>query len=789
MKEESKEKKGTAVKRVTSVKKSSVNAKKPLKVKTSNDLKKVTLDNNKNKTAAVKKVANKVKDTKELEKTVNEIKVKQSKPRKKSTETISDIKTVDDFEKRYGIKASSKSTTKKSTSSKKDTTSSSISVKPKTTRNVKTSTTKSVNTMTTSVKVSRSSKNDDLYNTLTNLDELDVILKSSSSKKKDVEDNKELGSNEVKPKRVVNRHRGTVSNQRRMLTDYTNDDSSANEEKVKDINKEKALLMEMEKKLREEAKRKREEEHKKNLERRLALEYALNEEEKEEQKEKLEPVKEIKEEKIEEQKEIVKEEPKKEKKTKNKKKVSIFGRIWNTIKILFLFFGVVSSIIFVGKIIHVKLIPNKFIIIGSLVLLIINLILMLMCFSRKKIINFIQILFSTLIGCVFIVAINMVGKTFNILKDLIESNVTMTSYYVLVKSESTYESYEQLNHVALLDKGSDKVIEQLNHTDTITYDKEISIGNLLVNLDLDQVQAIIVNISVYDFINEDEANKGKYKILYEFSVEGEDESVDSSIDVNNSFVIYISGMDSRGELPAYGLSDVNMLAVVNPDTHKVLLINTPRDYYVQIPGTTGYKEKLTHAGLYGVDVSIATMESIYGVDVNAYIKVGFGFVTTIVDEIDGIDVYSDIGFNSFHLPGWYVPKGMVHMNGKQALAFSRERYAYASGDRHRGQNQQAVITAIINKVASNPKYLSKYADILSAVQPYIVTNVNMDDVQTLVRTQIETLSPWTVESISVNGTNGNNVTASWPTQYTYVMIPDQSTIDAAKTKIAEVMRG
>jgi anionic cell wall polymer biosynthesis LytR-Cps2A-Psr (LCP) family protein len=128
------------------------------------------------------------------------------------------------------------------------------------------------------------------------------------------------------------------------------------------------------------------------------------------------------------------------------------------------------------------------------------------------------------------------------------------------------------------------------------------------------------------------------------------------------------------------------------------------------------------------------------------------------------------------------------MDGAKALAYSRERYAYTTGDRHRGQNQQQVITAIVNKISQNKSYLLKYTDILESIQPCFATNVELEDIQGMVREQIDSLAPWTVESISVNGTNSNNYTYSFPKQYTYVMVPDQATIDAAKARINQVMR-
>ena len=165
------------------------------------------------------------------------------------------------------------------------------------------------------------------------------------------------------------------------------------------------------------------------------------------------------------------------------------------------------------------------------------------------------------------------------------------------------------------------------------------------------------------------------------------------------FVIYLSGVDTRGELTEKARSDVNILAVVNPQTKQVALINTPRDYYVDLAGTNS-KDKLTHAGLYGVETSMATLGNLYGVSVDHYIRINFAGFINIVDALGGVDVYSDQAFTSVGSPGYYDPttfaEGWNHLDGKSALAFARERHAFASGDIQRGINQMKVIDAMLN---------------------------------------------------------------------------------------------
>ena len=177
------------------------------------------------------------------------------------------------------------------------------------------------------------------------------------------------------------------------------------------------------------------------------------------------------------------------------------------------------------------------------------------------------------------------------------------------------------------------------------------------------------------------------------------------------FVIYLSGVDNRGELTEDARSDVNILAVVNPVTKRVALVNTPRDYYVDLAGTDS-KDKLTHAGLYGVETSMETLGNLYGIPVDEYVRINFAGFIDVVDALDGIDVYSDYAFTSVGSPGYYDPtdfvEGWNHLDGKAALAFARERHAFATGDIQRGINQMKVIDAMLEKIKS-PALLTNYS--------------------------------------------------------------------------------
>ena len=258
------------------------------------------------------------------------------------------------------------------------------------------------------------------------------------------------------------------------------------------------------------------------------------------------------------------------------------------------------------------------------------------------------------------------------------------------------------------------------------------------------------------------------------------------------FVIYLSGVDTRGELTENARSDVNILAAVNPVTKRVVLINTPRDYYVDLAGTSD-KDKLTHAGLYGVETSMETLGNLYGVNVDHYIRINFAGFISIIDALGGVDVYSDQAFTSVGSPGYYDPTAFVegwnHLDGKAALAFARERHAFASGDIQRGINQMKVIDAMLNKIKS-PALLMGFSKIMDAASDCFVTDFSQDQISALVRMQLSDFANWDIQSYTVTGSSGTSTQCySAKGQKLYVMKPDEASVSKAKEMIATVLGG
>ncbi len=249
------------------------------------------------------------------------------------------------------------------------------------------------------------------------------------------------------------------------------------------------------------------------------------------------------------------------------------------------------------------------------------------------------------------------------------------------------------------------------------------------------------------------------------------------------FIIYLSGSDTRNysNIPEKGLSDVNMIIAVDPVNYKILLVNTPRDYYVAMGGDENRMDKLTHAGNQGVECSMKSLEWLYDIEFNYYVKINFKSVVDIVDAVGGITVNSEYNFSSRHSLSrktYNFVVGENKLNGDAALAFARERKSFALGDRQRGKHQQMVINAALDKVISpallNP---SKFSEILSAVTSNTKTNISKKEIKALFKMQLASMRGWETESIAADGT-GMSINGI------YYMKPDQETVDAAKIALA-----
>ena len=361
-------------------------------------------------------------------------------------------------------------------------------------------------------------------------------------------------------------------------------------------------------------------------------------------------------------------------------------------------------------------------------------------------------------------------------------------------SFAAIENYETTR----VEKLAEKIKAESGSDPQITgYEKASDLADALIN---NQVDALIMNGANIALLIEEEAYEAfldQVRILYSVSydtLDGKDtttteptEPVDPGKNVTNTpFVVYISGSDTRSSVLDVSRSDVNILMVVNPVTKQVLLLNTPRDYYVGNPAGNGALDKLTHCGLYGVDCSMEALEALYDTNIKYYGQINFTGFETLIDAIGGITVYSDQAFTARET---YIQKGENTLTGSQALDFARERYHVSGGDNGRGKNQMKVITAVIKKMTSGTTIISNYSAIMSSLEGMFSTNLQTSDISMLVKMQLSDLAKWDVFSFAVVGTGGSEKTYSAPGHTAYVMYPNEKSVEHAGGLIDKVLSG
>jgi len=258
---------------------------------------------------------------------------------------------------------------------------------------------------------------------------------------------------------------------------------------------------------------------------------------------------------------------------------------------------------------------------------------------------------------------------------------------------------------------------------------------------------------------------------------------------NTPFVIYLSATDSYSQTLTATRSDVNILAVVNPETKQVLMINTPRDYYIVHPWGYGSRDKLTHCGIYGIDCSIDAIELLYDLPVNYFVQINFEGFKTLIDAIGGITVYSDHGFVCGQEIPVYIKEGENNLDGYGALSFARDRKHQPGGDNGRGLNQMKMIQAVLTKIISGHTLIKNYSEILNSLEGMIATDMERENISKLVKMQLMDNAEWEILTYAVTGYDSNRTTYSMPSVSCYVMVPNQSSVDYAKELIARIVNG
>lgn len=484
---------------------------------------------------------------------------------------------------------------------------------------------------------------------------------------------------------------------------------------------------------------------------------------------------------------------------------------------LVLLLNIAMALVLVVGLISTKMLPGKFLAVIIAFLALIS--ILIGCLVRKPkyagrygLGLFIAILMCLLYG----LGASYVFKGLNTAKSIttVRTETAAVGIYVRADDQRNYSENAGTYGYGILREqdreNTDEAIEQIQqeYGVTLTIHEYDGLSQLIDGLFDTQVDAIIMNSAYLDLLSDMEGYETAADQLREVQVQKVEREVvvepeeipedrlvgtvtqtDTAVEEADTqdgmiFTVYISGIDNRGALIAKSRSDVNIIAAVNTATRQIALISTPRDFYVPLSISNGVRDKLTHAGIYGVNVSMDTLAMLYNVNVDYYFRVNFGGFKDIIDALGGVNVYSEYSFST---GDYSFTQGDNYVTGDAALAFVRERYAFASGDRQRGKNQMAMIKAVIDKALS-PELLISYNSLMDALSGSFETSVPYDTISSIVRDQLDQGGSWNVVSYSADGYGDSQIPYSM-SQYAYVMVPYQDTVDTAKSLIAQVYSG
>lgn len=468
---------------------------------------------------------------------------------------------------------------------------------------------------------------------------------------------------------------------------------------------------------------------------------------------------------------------------------------------------IMLSVVFMGLLAMTKMIPTIYMLIIGIVLAVIAAIIWLLVWHTRYTGRFIG---GTVLAVIMIAILAFGGfyinKTRSAISNISGETTEVTQMAVYVKSDDAADSVEATagytyGILSSLDReNTDGAVAHLNsefgtEVQTKEYAGLTELADGILN---GEVNAMLLNsgyLSVYEDMDGYTDFSTKIKEVGTVDVESTIQSAEESTPIEpittanggKVYTIYLSGIDTRGEMTAKSRSDVNIIATVNTDTHEILLVSTPRDYFVPLSISRGAPDKLTHAGIYGIDVCMDTLGMLYDIDINYYFRINFGGFVKVIDALGGITVNSDYDFDSKNILGYHFNKGENYVNGEQALIFARERYAFQEGDRQRGKNQMEVIRGVVKKALS-PEILTSYSSILSSLDGCFGTNITYEEIAQILQQQLTNGGDWTIVSYSVNGTGATEKPYSM-SQKAYVMVPDYNTVDKAKSLMEKVRNG
>lgn len=472
-------------------------------------------------------------------------------------------------------------------------------------------------------------------------------------------------------------------------------------------------------------------------------------------------------------------------KVNKKKKKRKINRILTVILLLVV-------LIFFGTIFYINIIPVLYTILAFILFLGIVFGITILNFKKKRIFRiigyFLSIILISLLIFILIYLFNTIGFLFN----MTDGGYNLYNYNLIVLKESSYDNIKDLNNkdigISETSNGDalNKAIKKIKKEIKINKEEYEDLNSLVEALKKKEIDAIILEDSEMSLVEEE--NKELYdlfKVIYKIEIKKTLNDLKSAININKEpFNIYISGIDTYGKINSSSRSDVNIVVSVNPNTEKILITWIPRDYYVNI-NDSGYKDKLTHAGIYGIDSSINAIENLLDIDINYYVKVNFTSVIEVVDLLGGITINNENSFTT--IDGIYFEKGNITLDGDKTLIFVRERKNLSEGDLGRGKHQIQVLEALFKKAISKD-IIKNYNSLLKSLDGTFVTNMSQNEMISFIKKEMSKRRNWQIESNTLIGSDSYEYTYSYKNRKLYVMIPSDNSVNEAKNKINSIIK-
>lgn len=363
--------------------------------------------------------------------------------------------------------------------------------------------------------------------------------------------------------------------------------------------------------------------------------------------------------------------------------------------------------------------------------------------KKKKLAIFMMMIFILINACLSF----FIGKVYGAIDSINKSKIVYSSSLVTLSSSSieTVDDVTELKLGLLNDTLSidnyiiaEEIIEDYDLDKDNEIEKYDDILNMLRDLYNEKLDAILISSNYKVMFSTTEGyenieNDLKEIVTKDKTVAKNNEVSKKTNSTTKPFTVLLMGVDSEKDglkKNAYANGDALILVTFNPSTFNVTMMSIPRDSYLPISCKNNQKNKLTHAGWYGTECMMDTIENTFDITIDYYVKVNFKGVVNLVNALGGVEVEVPKKLctdNSDRMGKICINKGYQTLDGEHALVLARNRYDLALGDIGRGYNQQLLVKAMLRKLTTI-RSVDQLLEIINTVSNNLDTNLTTNEI-------------------------------------------------------------